>query len=186
MQVLLSLPPNASSCFADIEGKREPEWVASCDPPGSRLGSGGGTAHLLADAWRRTGADSDFGSWLSSSQKLVVHAGGQSRRLPAYAATGKVLIPIPVFRWSTGQRLDQKLLDVQIPFYRSLLAVAPGTSRVMVTSGDVLIRCDGAAPPLPEAHTQTARRQSPPPPRSAGWSEPRAPGGCKRGTQSRG
>ena len=40
--------------------------------------------------------------------------GGQSRRLPAYAPAGKLLMPIPVFRWSRGQRLDQTLLDLPV------------------------------------------------------------------------
>jgi hypothetical protein len=32
--------------------------------------------------------------------------------LPAYAPGGKILMPVPVFRWSRGQKLDQSLLDL--------------------------------------------------------------------------
>jgi galactokinase/mevalonate kinase-like predicted kinase len=136
--------------FARLEQREPPEWVAACDPPGCRLGSGGGTAHLLVEAWRRTGASDSFEDWLRSSRKLVVHGGGQSRRLPAYAPVGKVLMPIPVFRWSRGQRLDQTLLDLQLPDYRRVLARAPAKTVAMVASGDVLLRFARELPALPD------------------------------------
>ena len=34
-----------------------------------------------------------FGDWLADRKKLALMAGGQSRRLPAYAAEGKILMP---------------------------------------------------------------------------------------------
>ena len=43
-----------------------------------------------------------------------MHGSGESRRLPAYAAPGKPLIPIPVFESITGQRPDQRLVDLQV------------------------------------------------------------------------
>jgi len=39
---------------------------------------------------------------LGLGKTLVLHSGGESRRLPAHAATGKLLMPIPVFRWVFG------------------------------------------------------------------------------------
>ena len=36
---------------------------------------------------------------------------------PAYAPVGKILTPVPVFRWQHGQRPDQTLLDIQTPLY---------------------------------------------------------------------
>ncbi len=140
MQYLLTLPPRMAEAFESLAGLRRPEWFASSDPPGRALGSGGGTASLLAEAWRATGPEKSFGEWLRSSRKLILHAGGQSRRLPAYAPTGKLLMPIPVFRWGRGQRFDQTLLDLQVPDYERALAHAgPGTV-AMVTSGDVALR----------------------------------------------
>ena len=118
--------------------------------PGQPLGSGGGTANLLAEAWRATAPGEPFDGWLRQSRKLILHAGGLSRRLPAYAPTGKLLMPIPVFRWSRGQRLDQSLLDLQLPDYQRVLAHAgPGTA-ALVTSGDVLLRFARELPPFPE------------------------------------
>jgi galactokinase/mevalonate kinase-like predicted kinase len=135
--------------FATLEPERAGDWFVGCDPPGHNLGSGGGTVHLLREAWRATGGGCSFAEWLRQSPKLIVHAGGESRRLPAYAVTGKALIPMPVLRWSHGQRLDQTLLDLQQASYERILAHAPASSRVMVTSGDVLLRYAPPLPPLP-------------------------------------
>ncbi len=136
--------------FEALEGRQRPEWFAASDPPGQPLGSGGGTANLLAEGWRATGAGETFAGWLGQSRKLILHAGGLSRRLPAYAPVGKLLMPIPVFRWSRGQRLDQSLLDLQLADYQRVLAHAgPGTA-ALLTSGDVLLRFARELPPFPE------------------------------------
>ena len=137
--------------FARVEQKQPPEWLTACDPAGSKLGSAGGVAHLLCESWRQTPGVGTFDAWLNASQKLLLLAGGQSRRLPAYAAVGKVLMPMPVLRWAAGQRLNQSLLDVQLPAYRRLLAHAPRTYRAMVTSGDVLLQFARTLPELPPA-----------------------------------
>jgi len=150
IQSLLTLPPRMAEAFEALSGRAQPEWFASCDPAGRPLGSGGGTAQLLAAAWRATGAGQSFSAWLQASRKLILHAGGQTRRLPAYAPTGKLLMPIPVFRWARGQRLDQTLLDLQWPDYERVLAHAgPGTV-AMITSGDVLLRFARELPPFPD------------------------------------
>ena len=91
-----------------------------------------------------------FADWLRQSRKLILHAGGQSRRLPAYAPTGKLLMPIPVFRWSRGQRLDQSLLDLQLADYQRVLAHAGPATAALITSGDVLLRFARELPPFPE------------------------------------
>jgi galactokinase/mevalonate kinase-like predicted kinase len=149
-QYLLTLPPRMVAEFEGLAGGRRPEWFATSDPPSQPLGSGGGTANLLAEAWRATAPTDSFEDWLRQSRKLILHAGGLSRRLPAYAPTGKLLMPIPVFRWSRGQRLDQSLLDLQLPDYERVLAHAgPGTA-ALVTSGDVLLRFARELPPFPD------------------------------------
>jgi len=136
--------------FEALEGRRRPEWFAASDPAGHPLGSGGGTAHLLAEAWRATAPGGSFGAWLRHSRKLILHAGGLSRRLPAYAPAGKLLLPIPVCRWSRGQRLDQSLLDLQLADYQRVLAHAGPRTVALVTSGDVLLRFAHELPPFPE------------------------------------
>ncbi|MCP5518179.1 MAG: bifunctional fucokinase/L-fucose-1-P-guanylyltransferase [Verrucomicrobiales bacterium] len=135
--------------FAALTGRGAPHWFAASDPVGRKLGSGGGTAHLLWAAWRATSEGLPFSAWLRESRKLIIHGGGESRRLPAYAATGKPLMPLPVMRWSRGQRLDQTLLDLQLPACRRVLAGAPDSARVLITSGDVLITPGARLPALP-------------------------------------
>jgi hypothetical protein len=149
IQYLLTLPPRMADGFEALENRSRPEWFACCDPEGRSLGSGGGTAHLLAEAWHATGPEK-FSDWLCHSRKLILHAGGQSRRLPAYAPTGKLLMPIPVFRWARGQRLDQSLLDLQLPDYQRVLGHAGRKVVALITSGDVLLRFARELPPFPE------------------------------------
>jgi galactokinase/mevalonate kinase-like predicted kinase len=149
LQHLVSLPPLMAEQFAELERRPRPDWFAASDPPGCKLGSGGGTAHLLASAWRETGGPLSFSAWLNGTRKLIVHGGGESRRLPAYAAVGKPLMPVPALRWSLGQRLDQTLLDLQLPEYRRvLLQAAPGTV-ALVASGDVVLQFARELPPFP-------------------------------------
>lgn len=150
MQTLLTLPPAFAGRVLELESLERGRFFASSDPPGSNLGSGGGTCHLLVQAWRDSGESRSFWEWLAADKKLIIHGGGQSRRLPAYAAVGKLFMPVPVFRWALGQRLDQKLVDLQLPSYERVLTHGPDSSRVMVCSGDVLLRFGRELPRFPE------------------------------------
>lgn len=157
MKKLLSLPPNLVGWFHDITGYPKSEWFCTNDPIDHKLGSGGGTTWLLTQAYENEMAHSDannqktFEEWLSSEKRLLLHAGGQSRRLPAYAPSGKVLTPVPVFRWERGQRLSQDLLSLQIPLYKKIMDAAPSSLHTMIVSGDVLIRTTQPLQPIPEA-----------------------------------
>jgi galactokinase/mevalonate kinase-like predicted kinase len=146
-ELLLSLPPNMCASLPECDPALAARCFASFDPPGSQLGSGGGTAWLLDQAWRSSGVE-DFSQWLNSSSKILIHSGGESRRLPAYAAAGKLFMPVPALRWKYGQRLDQTLLDLQEPFLRRVASQATGP-RVMIASGDVLL--EGETGPIPDA-----------------------------------
>jgi len=150
MQYLLTLPQGMAAEFESLEGRRRSEWFATSDPAGKPLGSGGGTANLLYEAWRSAPLGRSFREWLGQSRKLILHAGGHSRRLPAYAATGKLLMPVPVFRWTRGQRLEQSLLDLQLPDYQRVLTHAGPNTAAMITSGDVLLRFGPELPPFPD------------------------------------
>ena len=152
MKKLLSLPPNLVGAFHDVTGLSRDEYFCTCDPVGHRLGSGGGTAWLLREAWGNDSADKHtFESWLSKEKRILIHAGGQSKRLPSYAVSGKVLMPLPVFRWERGQKLSQDLMRVQLPLYEKMMAAAPESLHTMVVSGDVLIRATQPLQPIPDA-----------------------------------
>ena len=115
MKKLLSLPPNLVGSFHKVTGLSQDEYFCTCDPVGHRLGSGGGTAWLLQEAYRsqESGVGSQaFEAWLAKEKRILIHAGGQSKRLPSYAVSGKVLMPLPVFRWERGQKLSQDLMSV--------------------------------------------------------------------------
>ncbi len=154
MKKLLSLPPNLVGSFHEVTGLDPQVYFCTCDPVGHRLGSGGGTAWLLQEAWRTENLElkiERFDSWLSQEKRILIHAGGQSKRLPSYAVSGKVLMPLPVFRWERGQRLSQDLMSVQLPLYEKMMAVAPEKLHTMVVSGDVLIRATQPLQPVPDA-----------------------------------
>ena len=154
MKKLLSLPPNLVEVFHEVTGLSRDEYFCTCDPVGHRLGSGGGTAWLLQEAYRsqESGVGSqEFEAWLAKEKRILIHAGGQSKRLPSYAVSGKVLMPLPVFRWERGQRLSQNLLSVQLPLYEKMMAMAPDNIHTMVVSGDVLIRATQPLQPIPKA-----------------------------------
>ena len=148
MKKLLSLPPNLVGCFHEITGYNRDEWFCTHDPIGRKLGSGGGSAWLLEACRQEEGGTVE---WLSAEKRILIHAGGQSRRLPAYAPSGKILIPIPVFRWERGQRLSQDLLSLQVPLYEQIMQAAPDSLHTMIVSGDVLVRATQPLQKIPEA-----------------------------------
>ena len=160
MKKLLSLPPNLTGCFHDLTGHDVSEWYCTSDPVGARLGSGGGTAWLLESC--RIHEESGTGSgchgwtsataaWLGKEKRILLHAGGQGRRVPAYAPSGKILTPVPVFRWERGQKLSQDLLSLQLPLYEKIMAKAPESLHTLIASGDVYIRSREPLQEIPEA-----------------------------------
>ena len=157
MKKFLSLPPNLVGCFHQVTGLSKDEYFCTNDPVGHKLGSGGGTAWLLRQAYGaslndngKSGAEA-FGQWLGREKRILLHAGGQSRRLPSYAPSGKILTPVPVFRWERGQRLSQDLLSLQVPLYEQIMEAAPDDIHTMVVSGDVYIRATKPLQKIPDA-----------------------------------
>ena len=131
-----------------IPGVRE--VLAVADPGGKRVGSGGSTVWcLLKVLERELGPElpkrTDPTVWttaLSRLRILIVHAGGDSKRLPAYGPCGKILIPIP---GESDRALGMTIFDRLIPVYLGLPGTAPGRGQVVVTTGDVLLTFDPAA-----------------------------------------
>lgn len=148
-QILLSVPPSLAAFLRSPAGRRrwsrrfadwtgEPVFVGH-DPLARRLGSGGGTVNLLAEAWRKEcpRGRPALGEWLRRGQRTILHAGGESRRLPAYASIGKAFMPIPQIEGLEPRRLDQMLADFQVPAYRQVLREAGTKAAVLISSGDV-------------------------------------------------
>lgn len=151
MKKLLSLPPNLVECFHDIMNADRKEWFCTSDPVGKKLGSGGGTTWLLDECRKNEADGQDVMEWLGREKRILLHAGGQSRRLPAYAPSGKILTPIPVFRWARGQKITQTLLDLQLSLYEEIMEKAPKGLNTLIASGDVYIRAKEQLQEIPEA-----------------------------------
>ena len=133
------------SAFYELENVDRTEWFCTSDPIGMKLGSGGGTTWLLREWYRNQQTEH------STEKRILLHAGGQSRRLPGYAPSGKILTPIPVFRWARGQKLGQNLLSLQVRLYEKIMEQAPEKLRTLIASGDVYIRAEKPLQDIPDA-----------------------------------
>jgi len=125
------------------------EILVLADPEGCRIGSGGSTILCLLEVitreLRRLGkkptSPSAWKEALAGVHVLIVHAGGDARRLPAYSPCGKIFIPVP---GESDSALGLTLLDRQLPRYLSLPAPADGSGQVVVTTGDVFLDFDSS------------------------------------------
>jgi fucokinase len=61
------------------------------DPEGKRVGSGGATLNVLRYIAEREGNANPF----EGKRILVIHSGGDSKRVPQYSALGKLFSPVP-------------------------------------------------------------------------------------------
>lgn len=150
MKKLLSLPPNLVNSFHKVANVAVDEWFCTSDPVGARLGSGGGTTWLIEACRLNEDSEMPVNEWLKKEKRILLHAGGQSRRLPGYAPSGKILTPVPVFRWARGQKLSQNLLSLQLPLYEEIMQKAPDSLHTLVASGDVYIRNSMSLQDIPE------------------------------------
>lgn len=147
---LISLPPVMAPHFSELFGRPAPQWFAGFDPVGGHVGSGGGTAWLLANAFQASGR-SDFHSWLGEGPLSVIHAGGQSRRFPTFGAVGKLFVPIPPLPGWRGQKTDSTLLDLIDPLLEKVLARGRSNARLIIGCGDFYCQIEELPTWLPEA-----------------------------------
>lgn len=61
------------------------------DPEGKRVGSGGATFHVLKYIAEQEGTENPF----AGKRIMVIHSGGDSKRVPQYSACGKLFSPVP-------------------------------------------------------------------------------------------
>ncbi|MCP5115679.1 MAG: hypothetical protein GY953_33040, partial [bacterium] len=80
------------------EGKRPQgvRYLVVPDIQGMRIGSGGATLHALGVLAREAGVSSPFEEWWENQRVLMIHSGGDSRRLPEYSLAGKLFSALPV------------------------------------------------------------------------------------------
>ena len=114
------------------------------DPETGHLGSGAGTVHAVRQFAITRGLDPEKIFDLDDPI-VVLHAGGQSRRLPAYAVTGKLFIPIP------GDIHPPRLLVHQhLDALHQVVAAAP-QGGLVIAAGDILVSPDQIPRELPPA-----------------------------------
>jgi galactokinase/mevalonate kinase-like predicted kinase len=118
---------------------REIAFEVVADPPGGRIGTGGSTLWALRRLVEARGGDAE--ALLASERVLVVHAGGESRRLPAYAPEGKLFAPLPV---PSSALLPPVVLDVQLGLF---LEYPWRRGEVVVASGDAVVSFDTSCVP---------------------------------------
>jgi galactokinase/mevalonate kinase-like predicted kinase len=128
-----------------LAGARQVLVVA--DPQGKRVGSGGSTICCLLEVLNRELAgktrSSNASAWRQTLQKLrilIVHAGGDSRRLPAYGPCGKIFVPVP---GENDSAVARTLFDRQLPTYLDL-PPAGNAGQIVITAGDALLSFDPA------------------------------------------
>jgi fucokinase len=107
------------------------------DPEGQRLGSGGATVHALRTLAGRLGGKASSATWWGRRRTLVLHSGGDSRRLPQYSPSGKIFSPLPV-KGPSGAA--STVFDETLAL--STLWAARVPAGVVAGSGDVLLIFD--------------------------------------------
>lgn len=107
------------------------KYAVLADPEGKRVGSGGATFNVLRYiAECEPGAENPY----SGKRILVIHSGGDSKRVPQYSAVGKLFSPVP------HQLPDGRASSL---FDEFVIAMSGVPSRIregmLVLSGDVLL-----------------------------------------------
>jgi fucokinase len=106
------------------------QFLCIPDRNGTRVGSGGATLSVLKEIVDRESSFRSFNDY----RILVIHSGGDSKRVPQYSACGKLFSPVPR---SVGE--DQR--DTLFDEFMALAATFPESvpAGMVVGSGDVLL-----------------------------------------------
>ncbi|NLF94139.1 MAG: bifunctional fucokinase/L-fucose-1-P-guanylyltransferase [Oligosphaeraceae bacterium] len=106
---------------------RNSRCLVLADPAGQRVGSGGATLNVLEEVRSRCGS-------LAGLRLLVIHSGGDSKRIPQYSACGKLFSP--VLRQLPDGRNSTLFDELLIAMSGVAARCQPG---MLVLSGDVLL-----------------------------------------------
>ncbi len=112
---------------------RNVKWQVVPDPEGRHIGSGGATLRALQVLNRPDPA------WWDRNRVLMIHAGGESRRLPEYSLTGKLFGILPARTpWGENSTVFDETLAL------STLWLERFSAGLAVCSGDVVLTFDAA------------------------------------------
>ena len=106
------------------------QFIVIADPGDKRVGSGGATINALGVL----GKDRD---WWKQHRALLIHSGGDSRRLPQYSPGGKLFGVLPS---RTQPRGTTTVFDETMALSKAWAERIP--NGLLVASGDVVLRFD--------------------------------------------
>lgn len=130
---------------------KETVFFVYSDPDGKRIGSGGSTIYALyrlLDHLCKTGKyqDYDIKKLLKEKRILILHSGGDSKRLPSYSSIGKIFVPLPTksFPDFASDYYEEAYTKGFVTIFDLLFANLMGLpalpdGQVVVASGDVLL-----------------------------------------------
>lgn len=108
---------------------KDTKYLILEDPEGKRVGSGGATLNVLKEIKEKS-TEEEF----SKAKILVIHSGGDSKRVPQYSACGKLFAPVQ--REFPDGRNSTLFDEFIIAFSAVPSRMSPG---MVVLSGDVLL-----------------------------------------------
>ena len=108
----------------------ETQFLVVADPDDRRVGSGGATIHALGVLGKNR-------EWWNGHRVLLVHSGGDSRRLPQYSPGGKLFGVLPS---RTRPRATTTVFDETLALSAAWAERIP--NGLLVASGDVVLRFD--------------------------------------------
>lgn len=108
------------------------KYLVLPDPEGKRVGSGGATLNVLKELALRE--QKDESNFFKNLRILVIHSGGDSKRIPQYSTCGKLFSPVP--RVLPGGQASTLFDEFMIT-----TSMIPGRMQegMLVMSGDVLL-----------------------------------------------
>jgi fucokinase len=108
----------------------ETEFLVVPDPVDRKVGSGGATINALGVLGKGL-------EWWSSHRALLIHSGGDSRRLPQYSPVGKLFGVLPS---RTQPKGTTSVFDETLMLSAAWADLIP--NGLLVASGDVILRFD--------------------------------------------
>ncbi len=108
------------------------KYLVLPDPDGKRVGSGGATLNVLKAIAEREQKDEN--NFFKGLRVLVIHSGGDSKRIPQYSTCGKLFSPVP-------RVLPNGQASTLFDEFMVTTSMIPGRMQegMLVMSGDVLL-----------------------------------------------
>ncbi|HEY3379145.1 MAG TPA: bifunctional fucokinase/fucose-1-phosphate guanylyltransferase [Armatimonadota bacterium] len=116
------------------------QFLVVPDLDNERIGSGGATLNalrVLAETLTIPASTETLTAWWAQQRVLIIHCGGDSRRLPQYSLSGKLFSVLPVQTpWGKVSTVFDEMLALSTPW------AARVSSGLVVSSGDVILTFD--------------------------------------------